>query len=192
LNAYGRFAITTMFAGGPFSMFMGSEFGEAQKIAFKVGGGVPTLWQARNNQLADTSINLHKWLSRAGQLKTHMPALQTKLMRRLDQMSGDQHIIAFAKHPDEEKDNRVFVFSNLANEHWQTGWFRVDEGTRQWIHKRNEQSGWNAKFNVRTLLADNSGAMLWDQPKTASELINSGVFTSLKPYEVQALELVQV
>ncbi len=192
LNAMGRFAITTMFAGGPFSMFMGSEYGESKKIEFKVGGGVPTLWQARNNALADASINLHKWVSKAGHLKTKHPALQTKLIRRLEQTGGDKHIVAFAKQPDEEKHNRVFVFSNLANQHWQTGTFKLNNGTRQWVHGRNEKADWNAKFQVRNLLSDDPKKHLWDKPKTAAELIDQGVWTGLAPYQVQALELIQV
>lgn len=192
LNAYGRFAITTMFAGGPFSMFMGSEYGEGQKIAFKVGGGVPTLWQARQGKLQDASINLHKWLSKAGHIKTKHPAMQTKLMSRLEQASGDNRIIAFTKHPDEAKDNRVFVFSNLANLDWQTGWFKIDQSTRQWLHARNEASNWNAKFQVRNLLSDDPQKHLWSEPKSAGDLINSGLFAQLRPYEIQALELIQV
>lgn len=192
LNAMGRFAITTMLAGGPFSMFMGSEYGESKKIAFKVGGGVPTLWQARNNELADKSINLHKWLSRAGHLKTKNPALQTKLMRRLHQVDGDQHIIAFSKHPDSDRHNRVLVFSNLANQDRQRGTFKLDSRTRGWVHARNEAAGWNAKFQVRNLLSSDPQRHVWDQPKSAAELLDRGVWADLAPYQVQALELIQV
>jgi hypothetical protein len=194
LLSYGRYVITTMLSGGPFMMMMGSEYGEMKRTNFKAAEHVPSLYSARIGKLADSQIELNRWIAKAGHIKAH-PAVKTKHIQRMYARENNEHTartIAFAKHPDHERDNRVLVFSNAANQHHQGGYFGLDEGTRTWLDGRSRASNGEARFQVRNLLSDDPNRHLWSQPKTAGELINDGVFVQLPPYQIQALELIQV
>jgi 1,4-alpha-glucan branching enzyme len=194
LLAYGRYVITTMLSGGPFMMMMGSEYGEMRRTNFKAAEHVPSLYAARIGQLADSQIELNRWISKAGHLKKH-PAIKTRHLQRMNPHVLDDNTartIAFTKHPEHAGDNRVMVFSNLANRDYQAGTFALDGGTRGWLEGRDRDSGGRARFQVKNLLSDDPGRHLWSEPKSAAELIRGGVFAQLKPYEIQALELIQV
>lgn len=189
MMAYGRYICTMLLYGKSFSMLMGDEYGEAEKMHFLAYGGIPVLNQAKNHNLAPANLELATYASRAGKLKISHPALKSGMSYRLYGKEPRLPVVAFSRHSYDDAALPVIVFSNLSNQHNNGGFFELDDKTKHYIKSaaRNNQ---NVRFQVRDLMSNNPSSCLWGTPKSAQELLNQGICAMLLPYQVQALELV--
>lgn len=188
MMAYGRYICTMQLYGKSFSMLMGDEYGEAQKMHFLAYGGIPVLNQAKSHSLPSANVELATVAARAGHLKTSHPSLNSGISNRLYAKDSHPPIIAFARHGYEESSTPVLVFSNLSNQYDNGCYFGLDNKTVSFIEeaiKKNSQ----ARFQVRDLMSNDPTANLWSTAKSAQELLEQGLCALLKPYQVQALEL---
>jgi glycosidase len=191
LMAYGRYICTMQLYGKAFSMLMGDEYAEGHKMHFLAYGGIPTLQQASEHNLSQPNQQLASITARSGKLKINHPALMSGLSERLHLKNhGRLPIAAFARHAYEHDASPVLVFSNLSNKHSNGGFYELDYRTQAFIREIMALAP-NAQFQVRDLMSDNPLESLWSQPKTGAELIEQGLCALLRPYQVQALELIR-
>ncbi len=190
--ALGRYACTMELFGGAFSMLMADEYGEQQKMKFLSYGGIPSLEQARNNQLPEPNKTLKYWISRAGELKTNHPSLRSGDRVRLKLKDMKQlPVIAFARHSYEQNNIPVLVFTNLSNEHKNGAFYELDKQSRDLLERLSNKKP-ETRFQVRDLMGKDPNAWLWSTAKSKQELLDQGICVLLDPYQIQALELVVV
>lgn len=191
LHEFGNAVITMLFMGGPITTLAGDEYGEREQLHFKAKGGIPTLWQARNKQLARENKELNHWLSQAGQLRQKYPELGFSGRERLNPQGGPFPIMAFEKCAQEEEHCTLMVFSNLNHGSEQYGHFGLGTGVRSWIESKiaNEP---DLHLQVRDLFSLTPERPLWRYPVFARDFFQDGIDVILAPYQVQVLEVFQV
>ena len=189
LLAYGNAVITMQLMGGPMTMLAGDEFGEGQKLRFKARGGVPTLWQLRQNTLPDANRQLAYWIGRGGALRNAHPALRGTQRERLHwretsetrESSAPRRVLACVRG------GSLLCFTNLDRQNWVTGRVELTGAVREWLEREPD-----AHIQVRDLLGLDPGRLLWRQPEPARDLLRDGLSVGLQPYQIQALELTRV
>ncbi|AGL17226.1 alpha-amylase family glycosyl hydrolase [Actinoplanes sp. N902-109] len=189
LLAYGNAVITMQLMGGPMTMLAGDEFGEGQKLRFKSRGGIPTLWQLRQNTLPGANTELAFWVARGGKLRTSHPALGTADRERLRwrEAANPGRLLAFARAAGNPDVAPLLCFNNLDRHDWLTGTAELGDFARAWLDRQPD-----AHLQVRDLLGLDPLRPLWRQPLTAKELLTTGLHVGLQPYQIQVLELTRV
>lgn len=187
MKAYGRYLATMQLYAKPFSMLMGDEYGEGEKMNFLSYGGIPVLNQAKNHHLADDNTMLAEYIAKAGRLKISHPSLKSSISKRLYPKESRLPILAFARHPYEEFCSPILVFSNLSNQYNNGGYFALDNQTKDFInHMIKEEK----RLQIKDLMSDHPNLYLWDKAKSPQELLQQGLCVLLKPYQIQALEFI--
>jgi len=186
MMATGRYLAMLDLFGGLSTTVMGDEFGEGQKLGFKVAGMRPdVLRQANDGTLPRANVELQGAMRRAGEAKNTDPSLKTVLRTRLWSKGPNHNIVAMARHADDKKVPGTLVFANLANKDELSNTFRLDDETK----KRIDPNGW---YQVRDLMSTDPRRHLWPERVRGSELMDQGVYVKLLPYQIQALKLEKV
>ncbi|WP_305785320.1 alpha-amylase family glycosyl hydrolase [Symbioplanes lichenis] len=189
LLAYGNAVITMHLLGGPMTMLAGDEYAESQKLRFKARGGIPTLWQFRQNTLPGANTQLAFWIARGGLLRTRHPALRGTRRARLQwrEVARPDRLLAFSRSGDDPTAVPLLCFSNLDRQDWLTGTAELGEQARAWLDREPD-----AHIQVRDLLGLDPERLLWRRPEPAKTLLETGLGVGLQPYQIQVLELLRV
>lgn len=165
--------------GGPVMHLAGSEFGERQQLQFKQYKDLPSL---RN--IDGVQKEIAKAFKRSGNARRRLAALHDDNRSWLRPKGGeDNNIVALSRYPDPGKEgDLVFVMANMADDDRQENVFMLDEQTKQRLDP-------TTKYQIRDLMADDSFRPIWHPPKTGRELMESGLFCQLMPYQIQCLKL---
>ncbi len=190
LREFGNAVITMLFLGGPMTTLAGDEYGESRKLRFKMKGGIPTLWQARTQQLAPENLELDAWVSKAGRLRRERPELGCSERKRLIPHGGPVPIVAFEKRASENR-CPLMVFSNINHGDGQSGQFGLGARARAWIESI-VATGPDTQLQVKDLFSSTPDRPLWSHPILARNLLRDGIQVALTAYQVQVLDLVRV
>ena len=86
---------------------------------------------------------------------------------------------------DGKAGNPVVVFANFNNEDTRENAFNLDPHTSARLDP-------DKHYQVRDLLSDDPKEPLWRDARSGREILESGLYSKLDPYQVQALEIYEV
>lgn len=166
--------------GGTTMQVAGTELGERQQLPFKQYRSLPSL-----RTMDTVKKQILKTFRRAGKARRGLAALGDDNRAWLQPRDGQQDInlVAVSRFPDADKEGAVvLLFANLADQHQRENSFVLDAETRRRIDP-------DRRYQVRDLMADDAFRQIWDPPRTGRELMDEGIFCSLRPYQIQCLIL---
>jgi len=189
-KAYARFlSLLPTVAGGPSGYKMGDEFAEKSGLDFRASQNPGKLWTLYNS--TPETRALADVVARAGRAKVRLSALQDRNRHWMQQTDGkwNDSILAVARFRDQRPGSSdlgplAVVFANFDGRGTASSTFaltpqgkdRLSPGTMYMAYNHMEGKG-------------KLGKAVWPTPRSGDEIRRNGVFASLKPYEIQVLDL---
>ena len=177
--------------GGPFTDVAGDQFGAIHKMPYKQHWGIDNGVEHHLPQANLTANDIFKSFQKIGRVRTLFPALQSQerewlFLKRDDEDIICQEILAvarFAKNMPTQMP--LIILSNLRPKE-QSQTFSLDRGkTLTHIDK-------NTKYFLFDHLSQENGYPIDGKAYRGDDLLNQGLFLTLKPYQSVVIEIIPV